>query len=105
MKKEIEEIRQALIALNAYDDEAQEALESLADSMDEIDQHPAIDRLRQVIGETAAEVRQSSEDENAAGVSGKWQALKDHLGEWEDHHPKVVLSVGKMAEALAVVGL
>tara|TARA_R110002096_G_scaffold387471_3_gene581649 strand:+ start:890 stop:1207 length:318 start_codon:yes stop_codon:yes gene_type:complete len=105
MKKEIEEIRQALIELKAYDDEAREALESLEGSMDEIDQHPAMERLRQVIGETAVEVRKSPEGENAGGVSGKWQALKDHLGEWEDDHPKMVLSVGKMAEALAVVGL
>jgi len=102
MKKDIEEIRGALISLDAYDDEAKEALQSLEDSIDEIDKHPAMPSLKSVISETAEDVRSSDKD---GGVSGKWQALKEHVDEWEDHHPKVVLSVGKMAEALAVVGL
>lgn len=102
MKKDIEEIRGALISLNAYDDEARDALESLEDSIAEIDKHPAMSRLKSVISETADDVRSG---DKSGGVSGKWQALKEHVDEWEDHHPKVVLSVGKMAEALAVVGL
>ncbi len=102
MKEEIEEIRNALIKLDAYDDEAKEALASLEDSIDEIDKHPAMARLKSVIGETAGDVRNSEKD---GGVAGKWSELKEHIDEWEDHHPKVVLSVGKMAEALAVVGL
>tara|TARA_R110000850_G_scaffold73969_4_gene162215 strand:- start:173 stop:490 length:318 start_codon:yes stop_codon:yes gene_type:complete len=105
MKKEIEEIREALIALDAYDNDAREALESLEGSIEEIDRHPALERLRLVISETAADVKGSSTDGNLSEVSGKWKALKEHLDEWENHHPKVVLSVGKMAEALAVVGL
>lgn len=106
MRKDIEEIRNALVALNAFDDEAREALESLEHSIEEIEQHPVGDRVREVIVSTADKVKDATPDARVeGGVSGAWHELRDHLDEWEDHHPKLVLSVGKVAEALAVVGL
>jgi hypothetical protein len=107
MKKEIEEIRAALIAIDAYDEATGEALASLEESLEEIDSHPAVGRVREVIGSTAGQVsRPGGSDSQEEGViAEKWHDLKDHLDEWEDHHPTVVLSVGKVAEALAVLGL
>lgn len=104
MKKEIEEIRSALQSINAYDEETEKALESLEEAIDEIDRHPALGRMQKVIGGTAEELKQKAEEKEGV-VSEKWHELKDHLDEWEDHHPKIVLAVGKVAEALAVVGL
>ena len=103
MKKEIEEIREALESLQAYDDETGEALNLLEEAIDEIDRHPEVGKVRGVIGETAEMVKTPGTE--GAGVSGKWQQLRDHIDEWEDHHPKVTLAIGKMADALAVVGL
>ena len=99
MKKEIEEIREALKAINAYDEETSEALESLEAALDEIDLHPALGKVQETIAETGR--RLSVKEEN----SSHWGALKEQLDEWEDDHPSLVLSVGKMARALAVLGL
>ena len=102
MKREIEDIRSALQSINAYDEETEKALESLEEAIEEIDRHPALGRVQNVIGGTAEGVKQKAEE---GIVSEKWHELKDHLDEWEDHHPKITLAVGKVAEALAVVGL
>lgn len=99
MKKEIEEIRDALRAINAYDDESREALESLEHAIDEIDQHPGLGRVQETISDTPESLR------NQEPAAENWDSLKEHLEEWEDHHPKLVLSVGEMARVLAVLGL
>ncbi|MDF1657779.1 MAG: hypothetical protein P1U58_09210 [Verrucomicrobiales bacterium] len=99
MKKEIEEIREALKSLDAYDEETGEALRSLEDALDEIDQHPALGKVQETI--TGTSVRMRTQEKTAES----WESLKEHLDEWEDHHPGLVLSVGKMARVLAVLGL
>lgn len=99
MKKEIEEIREALKAIDAYDEETGEALQSLEAALDEIDQHPALGRVQETIAGTGTKVlaREKSAE--------NWDSLKEHLDEWEDDHPGLVLSVGRVARALAVLGL
>lgn len=104
MRKEIEEIREALISIDALDEKTGEALEQLEHSIDEIESHPAADQVRSVASETASAVHADSKGREAA-VSEQWHSLKEHVEEWEDHHPRVTLVIGKMAEALAVVGL
>lgn len=99
MKKEIEEIREALKAIDAYDEETGEALASLEEALDEIDQHPALGRLQETITGTGERVRSREKS------SESWDSLREHLDEWEDHHPGLVLSVGKVARVLAVLGL
>ncbi|MDF1825193.1 MAG: hypothetical protein P1U68_11155 [Verrucomicrobiales bacterium] len=99
MKKEIEEIREALKAIDAYDEETGDALDSLEKALDEIDQHPALGKLQETISGTSERMR--SQEKSAES----WDSLKDQLDEWEDEHPGLVLSVGKMARVLAVLGL
>jgi len=99
MKKEIEDIREALKAIDAYDDETGQALQSLEEALDEIDQHPALGRVQETISGTSAQVRAQEK------TAESWDSLKEHLDEWEDDHPGLVLSVGKMARVLAVLGL
>ena len=102
MKKELEEIRSALESIGAYDESTQEALQSLEEAIDEIDTHPELERIHGVVGQTAAGI---SAKEGEGAVSKRWHELKDHLDEWEDHHPRATMIVGKVADALAVVGL
>ena len=52
MRKEIEEIRQALLAINALDDEVKEALATLEEAIDEIDHHPETGQVREVMRTT-----------------------------------------------------
>lgn len=99
MRKEIEEIREALQLIHAYNHESEEALRSLEEAIDEIDQHPALGKVEETLSKTAPLVRAKR---NAAET---WQSLTEHLEEWEDHHPGLVLSVGKVARAFAVLGL
>jgi hypothetical protein len=101
MRKEIEEIREALIAIDALDEKTTEALSHLEESIDEIESHPASDKVREVVSGTPHQVK----TEDSPSASDEWHSLRDHLVEWEDHHPRVTLVIGKMAEALAVVGL
>jgi len=103
MKKEIEDIRDALVSIDAYDDSTREALASLEEALDEIDRHPKVDEVRDAMRETAARVREGGSAEE--GPSGRWQALREHLDEWEKHHPRVTVVVGKVADAFAAVGL
>lgn len=102
MREEIEEIRSALVSIGALDDSTRDALHLLEDSLEEIDAHPAGDRVREVASETATAVKERGQE---SAVSQRWNSLEEHLEEWEDHHPKVTLVVGRMAEALSVVGL
>ena len=104
MRREIEEIREALLSIDALDEETSEALRQLEASIDDIESHPAVEKVRNVASDTAAEVHADSKGKEAE-VSAKWHSLKEHVDEWEDHHPRVTLVIGKMAEALAVVGL
>lgn len=108
MRKEIEEIRDALSSIDALDEETGEALQSLEDSIDELESHPAADRVRDVASETAARVRAgraTGEGEEEPPISGRWASLRGHLDEWEDRHPRVTMVIGRMADALAAVGL
>ena len=108
MRREIEEIKKSLGAIDALDEKTGEALQALEEAMEEIDRHPAVVQVHGVIGDTATEARRLNGEDGPPDegvISDKWRSLKEHLDEWEDHHPNVVLVVGKMAEALAVVGL
>ena len=104
MRKEIEEIRQALIAINALDDEAKDALATLEEAIDEIDHHPETGQVREVMRSTAGTLG-SGDAEAHRGLAGKWQELKENLNHWEEEHPSVVLAVGRISDSLAVVGL
>lgn len=106
MKKEIDEIREALVSIDAYDDSTREALSSLEEALEEIDRHPKGGDLQEAMRETAANIRESGSPESAEdGPSGRWQALKEHFSEWEEHHPRVTVVIGKVADAFAAVGL
>jgi len=104
MRKEIEEIRAALEAIDANDEETEAALRSLEEAIDEIDRHPAGGQVRSVVGETAAGLR-NREAEDSSAISARWHALQGHLEEWEDEHPTPVIVAGKVARALAVLGI
>lgn len=108
MKKEIEEIREALESINANDEETEAALESLEEAIDEIDRHPAVGAVRTVVSETASEIRGTVDGgggDSGSALSARWRALQEHLEEWEDEHPTPVMVVGKVARALAVLGI
>jgi hypothetical protein len=104
MRKEIEEIRQALISINALDDDARDALATLEDAIDEIDLHPESSQVREVVYTTAGTLG-SNDPEANRGLAGKWRELKESLNHWEEDHPTVVLAVGRISNSLAVVGL
>jgi len=104
MRKEIEEIRQALLAINALDDEAKEALATLEEAIDEIDHHPESGQVREVVRTTAGTLG-SADREAHRGLAGKWRELKETITHWEEDHPTVVLAVGRISDSLAVVGL
>lgn len=108
MLKEIEEIRRSLIALNALDDEAQEALATLEAAMEEIDRHPAAGRVREVVTNTAGTLA-VAEPDREAGLAAKWDELKEELKEqvddWEQEHPSIVLAIGRVSNSLAAFGL
>ncbi len=104
MHKEIEEIRQALIAINGLDDEAREALATLEASIDEIDRHPESDRVKGIVRETAGTLA-TSDEEAHRGLSGKWEDLKDSISHWEEEHPSVVLAIGRVSNSLAAFGI
>lgn len=85
MKGEIDAIRQALIELNALDDETREALDSMETALDQIDAEAA------------------GTEEN--GVSGRWASLREKLLQWEEEHPTLALAVGRITNSLAAIGL
>ena len=104
MRKEIEEIRQALISIDALDDEARAALVTLEEAVEEIDRHPESERVRSVVEETAGTLVGTDQDAHR-GLAGKWQELKEGISHWEDDHPAVVLAIGRISDSLAAVGL
>lgn len=104
MRKEIEEIRQALISIDALDDEARAALVTLEEAVEEIDRHPESARVRNVVEETAGTLG-GADQEAHRGLAGKWQELKEGISHWEDDHPAVVLAIGRISDSLAAVGL
>lgn len=104
MLKEIEEIRQALIAINGLDDEAEEALATLEAAIEEIDRHPESDRVKGVVKETAGTLA-SPDVEAQHGLAGKWVELKESISHWEEEHPSVVLAIGRVSNSLAAFGI
>ena len=52
MRKEIEEIREALQLIHAYNHESEEALRFLEEAIDEIDQHPALGKVEETHSKT-----------------------------------------------------
>lgn len=104
MRKEIEEIRQALLAINALNDEVKEALATLEEAIDEINHHPETGQVREVMRTTSGTLG-SADPEAQRGLARKWQELKENLNHWEEDHPSVVLAVGRISDSLAVVGL
>jgi Ni,Fe-hydrogenase III large subunit len=104
MRKEIEEIRQALLAIDALDDEANEALATLEEAIEEIDHHPESGQVREVVHSTAGTLG-TADAEAHRGIAGKWLALKENIAHWEEEHPSVVLAVGRISDSLAAVGL
>ena len=104
MLKEIDEIRQALISIDALDDEAMKALATLEEAIEEIDRHPESARVRSVVKETAGTLAGTNREAHR-GLAGKWQELQENISHWEDDHPTVVLAIGRISDSLAVVGL
>ena len=111
MQKEIEAIRRALLAINALDDEAKDALATLEEALEETDQRPESGRVREVVRSTAGTLALDNANGEAAAdgetglLAGKWRELKENLSDWEEDHPRVVLAVGRISDSLAVVGL
>lgn len=109
MQKEIEAIRQALLAIHALDDEAKDALATLEEALDETDHRPESGQVREVVRSTAGTLGntngETAADAETGLLAGKWRELKENLTEWEEEHPRVVLAVGRISESLAVVGL
>ena len=104
MRQELESIRQALLARDALDGEAQEALASLETALAEIDGHPAGARVREVVSGTAASL--SADDVQEEGtLSATWDELKGNLEDWEKEHPGLVLVIGRLSNSLAALGL
>ena len=104
MLKEIDTIRRALLALDALDDEAREALATLEAAVEEIGRHPDSAQVREVVSETAGALSKT-DGEPDGGLSEKWGGLKDHLVHWEDDHPGIVLAIGRLSNSLATFGL
>lgn len=104
MRKEIEEIRQALLARHALDDEVRDALTTLEEAIEEIDLRPESGQVREVVRSTAGSIG-SPREETSDGLAGMWQQLRENLNDWEEDHPSVVLAVGRISSSLAAVGL
>jgi hypothetical protein len=104
MNKELEEIRKALIAIDAYDEEAQESLAVLEAALIEIDHHPESSRVKDLVKETASGLALAKENPDQ-NLGGKWEDLKGGVSHWEEDHPGVVLAIGRVSNALAVLGL
>jgi len=104
MLKEIEEIRRALSDMNALDDEAREALATLEAAVAEIDRHPASERVKGVVADTAGALS-GDEAKPAEGLAAKWEELKDQVADWEQEHPTIVLAIGRVSNSLAAFGL
>jgi len=104
MLKEIEEIRRALLALDALDDEAKEALATLEAAVEDIDRHPDSGRIREVVTATAGALKEESSAADL-GLSGKWDELKGQVAHWEEEHPSLVLAIGRLSNSLAAFGL
>jgi len=106
MREQLEEIRRALVARGALDPEANEALETLEASLESTERHPESGRIEEVVRHTAGSLSGGNGDEGGAdGLSAKWKELKEGIVHWEEEHPRVVMAVGRISDALAVVGL
>jgi len=106
MREPLEEIRQALASRGALDTEATEALEALQSALESVDRHPDSDRIEEVVRHTAGSLSGAGDaTEETTGLSAKWQELKEGIVHWEEEHPRVVMAVGRISDALAVVGL
>jgi hypothetical protein len=104
MNKELEEIRKALIAINGYDEEAQESIAALEAALNEIDHHPESSKVKDLVRETANGIAAAKENPDQS-LGEKWEDLKGGVSHWEEEYPGVVLAIGKVSHALAVLGL
>ena len=104
MRDEIQEMREALAAIGALDGETGEALQSLEEALDEIESHPEVGVVRTTFRETTANAKAASDSKDGV-LAAKWSQLKEQIKDWEEDHPAVTLVVGRMASALASVGL
>ena len=105
MLKEIEEIRRALLSLNALDEEAKDALATLEAAVEEIDRHPDSGRVREVVTATAGALSNTGDEAAGGGLAETWAELKDQFDHWEEDHPSIVLAIGRVSNSLAAFGL
>lgn len=104
MHPEIEAIRRSLASIDALDEETREALDTLESALDDIDRLPGSDRVREVVAETAGSLAADKTAPSAA-LAERWSELKEHLVDWEEEHPRLVLAVGRVSNSLAAFGL
>lgn len=97
-------MRDALESIGALDGETAEALSSLEEALDEIELHPEVGVVRATFRETTEGAKAASESKDGV-LAERWSQLKDHISDWESDHPGATLVVGRMANALAAVGL
>lgn len=104
MLKEIEAIRESLLALDALDEDTREALLTIENALEEIERHPVSSQVREVVSHTAGAL--ATKDQPEAGIlSGKWEDLKGQFVHWEEEHPRLVLAIGRISNSLAAFGL
>lgn len=104
MRSEVQEMRDALEAIGALDGETAEALALLEGALDEIELHPEVGVVRSTFRETTENAAAASASKEG-GIAEKRSQLKDHIDEWEKDYPAATLVIGRMASALASVGL
>lgn len=104
MRDEIQEMREALASIGALDGETGEALASLEEALEEIESHPEVGVVRTTCRETTESAAAASSSKDGV-LAGKWSQLKDHVRDWEKDYPGATLVIGRMANALASVGL
>lgn len=104
MLPELDAIRRALSEVDALDDETRDALATLESALDDLDRLPNADRVREVVAATAGSL--SSDEENASeGLAERWSEIKEHVVDWEEEHPRLVLAIGRVSNSLAAFGI
>jgi hypothetical protein len=104
MLKEIEELRRSLLALDALDDDTRDALIAIEAALEDLEKHPASGEIRGVLSDTSNALGDPGMAAGA-GLSDRWEDLKKHFAQWEEKHPSLVLSVGRISNSLAAFGL
>lgn len=103
MRQELEKIRHALLSRDALDDEARDALASLEAALDQVVEHPAGERVREVVAGTANSL--TEEDDDPGALAATWSDLRGQLTNWEEEYPGLVLAIGRVSNSLATLGL